>query len=516
MLNRTQKNFFSLLLAISMLFSMAMTVYAADSTVTYHGFSKGVSSKPGSSFTDTDLFDNFKGVMPGDTLTETITIKNRSHDSDYIKVYIMAETHDEEDNPLSPNVENSGETISSMTDFLSQLYMIVENDGKRIYEASPDELDGFAHPVYLGTILAGQSVSIDVTLQVPIELGNEYARRVGEADWTFLVEAFDYPAPPPPTYEQLTVRKIWNDNGTNRPDSVSVNLLCDGEYERSVVLKEDNQWTYTWDRLDDKYNWSVEEADVPEGYTVSYQTVGSVVTIINTRETINPPPPPPPPPAEKHTALTVKKLWEGECDGHPVSVSVNLLRDGDYSETIVLSNENNWTYTWDKLDDTFSWSAQEVEIPDGYSVEYITDGNTITIINTLIPQEEPKEPVQLTVNKVWSGDEAQIKNRPTSVAVTLYNGTEAIETVWLGEWNNWSYTWRELDGNGDWSVLENIPKGYTPYYSVAGNVVTITNTAILIQTGQLNWPVALFGSVGALMLFIGFIVLRKKKNNDDE
>ena len=407
-----------------MLFAMAMTVYAADSTVTYHGLGKGFSFKPGSSFTDTDLFDNFKGVMPGDTLTETITIKNRSHDSDYIKVYIMAETHDEEDNPLSPNVENSGETIASMTDFLSQLYMIVENDGKRIYEASPDELDGFSRPVYLGTILSGQSVSIDVTLQVPIELGNEYAGRVGEVDWTFLVEAFDYPAPPPPTYEQLTVRKIWNDDGTNRPDSVSVNLLCDGEYERSVVLKEDNQWTYTWDRLDDKYNWSVEEADVPEGYTVSYQTVGSVVTIINTRETINPPPPPPPPPAEKHTALTV--------------------------------------------------------------------------------------------NKVWSGDEAQIKNRPNSVAVTLYNGTEAIETVWLGEWNNWSYTWRELDGNGDWSVLENIPKGYTPYYSVAGNVVTITNTAILIQTGQLNWPVALFGSVGVIMVFIGFIVLRKKRHTDDE
>jgi len=419
MLNRTQKNFFSLLLAISMLFSMAMTVYAADSTVTYHGFSKGVSSKPGSSFTDTDLFDNFKGVMPGDTLTETITIKNRSHDSDYIKVYIMAETHDEEDNPLSPNVENSGETISSMTDFLSQLYMIVENDGKRIYEASPDELDGFAHPVYLGTILARQSVSIDVTLQVPIELGNEYARRVGEADWTFLVEAFDYPTPPPPTYEQLTVRKIWNDDGTNRPDSVNVNLLCDGAVKRSVVLNEDNQWTYTWDRLDDKYDWSVEEVDIPEGYTVSYQTLGSVVTIINTRESVDPPLPP-----EQHTTLTVKKMW--------------------------------------------------------------------------------------------SGDEAQIKNRPTSVGVTLYNGTEAIETVWLGEWNNWSYTWRQLDGNGDYSVLENIPKGYTPYYSASENVVTITNTAILIQTGQLNWPIALFGSIGAIMLFIGFIVLRKKKNNDNE
>ncbi|MBQ7982070.1 MAG: Cna B-type domain-containing protein, partial [Clostridia bacterium] len=108
-------------------------------------------------------------------------------------------------------------------------------------------------------------------------------------------------------------------------------------------------------------------------------------------------------------------------------------------------------------------------------------------------------------------------DRPDRVAVTLYNGTEAVETVWLGEWNNWTYTWDELDGNGEWSVLETqIPSAYTPSYSVSGDVVTITNTASLIQTGQVMWPIPVFCVLGILLIGTGIFLAagnRRRKSH---
>jgi len=407
--------------AVMIVFTFVLPASAADSTVTYRGMKKGFQFAPGSHFTTSDLFDNFKNVMPGDSLTETITVKNAAKDSDYIKVYIQAVPHDDVTNP--PVVP--GVTAASMQEFLAQLYMTVQSDEGLLYSASPDQLHNFEEPVYLGTILTDEIIRLDVTLQVPIELDNRFANRVGEVDWKFIVEAFDFPEPPPETPQQLTVRKVWVGEDPNQPGSVDITLMRDGVPYGSVTLTPENQWTFTWDQLSDDYTWSAVESTVSREYRAAYQTDGSVITVVNT---YIPP--------------------------------------------------------------------DEPDIPD-------------------IP-DEPKEPVSLTVVKVWAGDEDSIKNRPESVSVILYNGEEAVETVWLGAWNNWTFTWRDLDADGNWNVLENIPKGYTPKYSAEGTTVTITNTATLIQTGQLNWPIPVFGGIGILLIAAGFILMRKKKENTHE
>ena len=61
----------------------------------------------------------------------------------------------------------------------------------------------------------------------------------------------------------------------------------------------------------------------------------------------------------------------------------------------------------------------------------------------------------------------------------------------------------------------NIPKGYVPSYNVSGNVVTITNTASLIQTGQLNWPIWILGGGGFILVSLGGIILLKKKRENN-
>lgn len=420
-MKRTLRNLSSLLLALVMILSMSVAAFAANSSITFEGYSEGFEFQPGSQYTATDLFDNFKDVMPGDRLTETIQVKNEASDCDYIKLYMRAVVYDENGNPLtySEVFENTDgkdqtdvagqrdETVATMQDFLSQLTMRIYNGTELIYEASPDEAGALVNNVLLGTLSKGESLNLKVELDVPIELGNEYANRVGEVDWVFLAECFEY--------EKLTVHKVWDDNGyPNRPDSVTVHLLRDGKEYEEIELSTDNQWTYTWDDLDDRYDWSVKE-DVPAGYEATYKTEDNKIFITNHK---------------------------------------------DYD-----------------------------------------------------PPVDP-DPEDLTVKKVWSDENDKRGIRPNSVTVTLYNGDKAVDKVTLGAWNNWRYTWHDLDRNGDWSVLETgIPKGYTPSYRTNGDVVTITNTATLIQTGQMNWPILVLGGLGMLMIFCGVLVMRKKKEN---
>ena len=44
---------------------------------------------------------------------------------------------------------------------------------------------------------------------------------------------------------------------------------------------EDNKWSYTWSDLNDKYDWSVREDEVPAGFIAEVTHDGMTWTIIN-------------------------------------------------------------------------------------------------------------------------------------------------------------------------------------------------------------------------------------------
>lgn len=189
-MKKTCKTIASLVMMLVLLLGIGAPAYA-DGTVSYKGGAEKFVFLPGSSYTDTDLFDGFKNVMPGDTLTQTVEVRNRFLGTGSVRIYLRAVAHDEQTNPLSSAVAASGETVATMSDFLSQLYMEVWQGDKCIYTGSPDELDGLKNNVLLGTIPRFKSTTLTVKLQVPAELGNEYANRVGEVDWVFTAEELD-------------------------------------------------------------------------------------------------------------------------------------------------------------------------------------------------------------------------------------------------------------------------------------------------------------------------------------
>ncbi len=194
------KKLISVLAALLVLLSLAVPALAADSVVDYYGHGL-FDFAPGSDYTDTDLFDNFKGVMPGDTLTETVTITNTARCCDYIKVYLQAIPHNDQ-NPLSASVA-AGETIESMENFLSQLTLTVTNGRTTIYSGPANAMDEMTRRVSLGSLSRNKEVELDLTLTVPLEMNNDYAFREGEIDWKFTIEEYDSDSDIPKTGDHM-------------------------------------------------------------------------------------------------------------------------------------------------------------------------------------------------------------------------------------------------------------------------------------------------------------------------
>ena len=83
----------------------------------------------------------------------------------------------------------------------------------------------------------------------------------------------------------------------------------------------------------------------------------------------------------------VLKIWddEGAQAQRPKQITMELLKNGKVYDTVTLSEDNNWRYTWEDLDSSARWSALE-QAPEGYTVRVRREGTTFVVTNTKKPQ----------------------------------------------------------------------------------------------------------------------------------
>lgn len=127
-----------------------------------------------------------------------------------------------------------------------------------------------------------------------------------------------------------------------------------------------------------------------------------------------------------------------------------------------------------------------------------------------VPYPVEPEYKDFTVRKLWVDDG---NGRPESVSITLFCDGEFFDTVTLSGENGWTYTWERLDMGHSYTASEDVPEGYLESYDYGDAVITVTNTAKLPQTGQLNWPVPLMAGAGLLLIMIGFAFISMRKND---
>ena len=284
-----------------------------------------------------------------------------------------------------------------------------------------------------------------------------------------------------PSKTKVQVTKKWDDANNQdglRPATITVKLYKDGvATDQTLELSEANQWQGTFENLDEKaagkaIHYTVKEENVPEGYTLSIDDKDPAHPVLTNKHE----------PAV--TQVKVTKKWDDahNQDGlRPKEIRVQLYAgDQKLGKEVVLSAENKWTHTFEKLAEKANgqeihYSVKEVAVPEGYAVtEESKEKGDIVLTNTHTPGT-----VDIPVTKIWVDNDNQDGLRPTKITVKLLaNGGEVARKDITSE-TDWKETFTGLPKFKDgkeivYTLQEEEVNNYSP--SIDQESYTITNT----------------------------------------
>ena len=137
--------------------------------ISFHGQSEGFYFCPESG----DLFENFKNMIPGETISQKIRIINESREE--VEMFLWAENTNEK--------TDRGNYVNEFLVKYSQL-TVNDSEGNLLYEGGLTSEDSCKRlNVNLGDFLPGEEKTLFLTLQVLPEAGNEFSMLKSNVDW---------------------------------------------------------------------------------------------------------------------------------------------------------------------------------------------------------------------------------------------------------------------------------------------------------------------------------------------
>lgn len=190
----------------------------------------------------------------------------------------------------------------------------------------------------------------------------------------------------------VSVEKKWNDNNNpDRPSEIQIGIYRSGTNEtdtyigyQTVKPDADGNWETVFNNLlkydlaGNEYSYTLKENKV-NGYTSEIEgSQENGYTLTNSSA----------------TSISVKKVWVGKAGS---SATIHLYADGkDTGKSIVLTKDNNWTYTFENLN----------KYNDGKEISYTVTEDQISGYSTTVSGDVEN-------GFVVTNTEEQVPNKPT-------------------------------------------------------------------------------------------------------
>ena len=333
----------------------------------------------------TDLFADFKNLLPGETRNQTITIGNDTEE--VYSIGVRAELIDQ--------LGDDPDTLALIDKLLKEYATIVITDenGHKLYEGpvwgnlgvDPFEFHGktMEHNIGLGNFHPDDTKNLNVELMLDPALGNEYQNLLGLIKWVWTASEI-----PQNNDETVIVagEKTWK-HGSNaqaeQPKEITIHVKADGLIVATEKVTAEHHWKWSFElpKLDStgkEIVYTVDEEDVP-GYTKAIDGYD----ITNTHET------------HDQVAVTGSKTWDhGSNTAKPESIVVNVVLDGKKvaSKRVTAADNWKWSFTLPKYDESgkvAKYSITEEQVANYTLVK--TEGYNLH--NKYAGKEYPGDPV---------------------------------------------------------------------------------------------------------------------------
>ncbi len=292
-------------------------------------------------------------------------------------------------------------------------------DGRPLRKATLGESNGWKHT------FSGLNAAYSYTVEEQ-EIENYTAVYSGnETDGYVIVNKYigeEIPdIPPVEEYASVTVTKLWQDEDDKhscRPDSITVQLIANGDIVSTATLNDANSWSYTFTKLDKNLKYTVKEI-TPSGYSAEYKgnaTDGFIITNTYTQATdpgVIPTPEYPDDPIKFDAFVKVIWMDDDNLQGkRPDNVTVYLITDGVIVQSGTVLPVSDWEYTFGNADANKAYTVFEQAV-EGYTAVYsgnATDGFVITNIYT--ESTDPGTPPEPTVPDIPSDTPSEVPDNP--------------------------------------------------------------------------------------------------------
>lgn len=220
------------------------------------------------------------------------------------------------------------------------------------------------------------------------------------------------------------------------------------------------------------------------------------------------------------TNVRVLKVWDddGDKSSRPDKIVVELYSGENLFDTVVLSKDNNWHYTWNDLSGN-DWVVVEKEVPDGYKVSVERDENSFIITNSKSSDDNEDDDTAATTVPSYTTSPDSSDSTLTNPVTTKPDATDKDTTI-PDEINSDTATDlpdEDVSGENPSENTGETDTGKNPAGDTSTDAENPSDDSgqkpTLPQTGMLWWPVPMLSLSGIILLMLGW---RMNRRSEDE